>query len=143
MTTTRKPTGRARSMPAGLAIGALTSLGITLAAAIITAKIVDTGAAKEGNIGYFAMGILLISSYLGSIAAAMSIKHQKLMVCGISGGIYYGMLLGMTALFFGGQYQGMGVTALLVLCGAAIAALTVTGQGRGTKGTKHRKRVHR
>ena len=36
-------------------------------------------------------------------------------MCLAAGGGYYLCLLAITALFFGGQYQGVGVTALMVL----------------------------
>lgn len=132
--------GKAKTMPAGLALGALAGLLITLVLAVAAAKLVDIGTAKEEAIGYFAMGILLLSSFTGAMISVSSIKRQKLLVCGLSALIYYGILLSMTALFFGGQYQGMGVTALLVLCGGAVAALTVMRQGRGT-GIKKRRRI--
>lgn len=143
MHATKKVTGRARSMPGGLTVGALTSLGITLILAVIGGKLVDMGTLREGTIGYIAMVTLLIASFCGALAAAGSIKRQKLMVCGLSALIYYAVLLGMTALFFGGQYRGMGVTALLVLCGCAVAALTVTRQGRGGHRNVRHKVVHR
>jgi dolichol kinase len=44
-------------------------------------------------------------------------------VCLISGMIYFCVLLSITALCFGGQYQGIGVTGLVVLCGSCCAGL--------------------
>lgn len=139
----QKVTGRAKSMPAGLALGALGSLGITLALSILGAKLVDMGTLQEGTIGYIAMVILLLSSFFGGLISVGNIKRQKLMVCGLSALIYYCVLLGMTGLFFGGQYQGMGVTALVVLCGGSVAALAVMRQSRGAAGRKRHRTVHR
>jgi hypothetical protein len=52
-----------------------------------------------------------------------------------SGAGYYLTLLAMTALFFGGQYQGMGVTLGLVLAGAGTATLlSVKRKNSITKG---------
>lgn len=139
----QKVTGRARSMPVGLAMGAAVSMGITLGMAVIGAKLIDAGALGEGMIGYIAMVVLLLSSFCCGLVSAGSIKHRTLMVCGISALIYYGILLSMTALFFGGQYQGMGVTALLILCGCAVAAMIVTQQGRGVRGRRRRRTATR
>lgn len=135
--------GRAKSMPAGLAIGAAAELAITIILSAAAAKLMDMGTAKEGSIGYFAVGILLLSSFAGAVIAATNIKRQKMAVCLLSVLIYYAMLLSMTALFFGGQYQGMGVTALVVLCGGAVAVLTVVREGRGAVGKKRRTIRHR
>ena len=138
-----KMTGRAKSMPVGLTLGAIGSLVITLILAVIGAKLVESGAVTEGAIGYIAMVTLFLASFVGAVIAVGSIKRQKLMVCALAAMIYYCVLLSMTALCFGGQYQGMGVTALMVLCGGGIAAMTVMRQGRGMGAKKHRRAVHR
>lgn len=142
MTTARKPTGRTKSMPAGLALGALTAMSITLALSAIGAKLMDMEKIRETGIGYMAMGILLLSAFFGAWVAVRKIRRQKLAVCGLSSLIYYGILLSMTALLFGGQYRGMGVTALMVGCGGGLAALAVNRQGRGGKAGR-RKAGHR
>lgn len=141
--TNQKLTGRAKSMPVGLTLGAVGSLAITLILAIVGAKLVDSGVVTEGAIGYIAMVTLFLASFTGAVIAVGSIKRQKLMVCGLAALIYYCVLLSMTALCFGGQYQGMGVTALMVLCGGGIAAMTVMRQGRGAGKGKRRRQVHR
>lgn len=131
MTLNRKATGKAVSMPAGLAMGAAVSLGMTLGLAVVTAKLVDSGVVRETGIGYCAMGILLLSAMAGAMVSSGRIKRQRMAVCAMSGGIYYLTLLAMTALFFGGQYSGMGVTALVVLCGCALVLLPQLRKGRG------------
>lgn len=82
------------------------------------------------NIGYGSFIILFLSGLCGALAAGAKIKRMKLQVHLLSGGIYYLMLLCIHALFFGGEYHGMGVTAIIVfLSGAAATAITM-GQGR-------------
>ena len=133
MVTTRKQTGKAMSMPAGLTFGAAVSLGITIIVSIIIAKMVDTGTMEEAGIGYGAMVILLVSSISGAFVSTGMIKRQKLIVCVLSGVIYYLTLLSITGLFFGGQYNGMGITALLVAGGCTSVILLGMRQGRGRK----------
>ena len=122
-------------MPAGLSVGGGVSLLITILLAILTAKLVDTGTMGEERVGYAALGILLVSSGAGSAVAAGKIKRRRLMVCMAAGAVYYGLLLAVTALFFGGQYSGMGVTALAVAGGSGTVCLAGMRQGRG-----HRKK---
>lgn len=131
MTVNRKPTGRASAMPAGLAIGGLSSLVLTLLGASILAKLVEAEMMKESSIGYGVMIMLLLASYLGAMMSFWRIKRQRMVVCLASGAIYFVILLGITALFFGGQYSAVGVTALLVFCGSGVAALLGLRENRG------------
>lgn len=142
MVVNRKVSGKAVSMPAGLAVGGAISLGMTLALAGILAKMVETEALAEENIGYGTMILLLISSMLGAMVSSGKIKRQRLLVCALSGVVYMGILLSITALFFGGQYEAVGVTALLVMGGSMTAAFVGLN---GKRGGKRRKvaRAHR
>lgn len=136
MVVNRKHTGRAMSLPAGLAVGAAGSLAMTIILTAVLAKLVEAETMPVENIGYGIMALLVISSFAGAMIAFGRIKRQRLMVCGVSGVIYFAVLMSITALFFGGQYSAVGVTALMVLAGSAVAALLGLRQGRGAKRTK-------
>jgi len=123
MVLNQKPTGRTMSMPVGLAIGGAVSLGITLLGAAVLAKLVDQETLAWENVGYGVMVILLLASFFGAMSAWGRIRRQRLLVCAVSGVIYFGSLLSITALFFGGQYEAVGVTAALVLAGSIAAWL--------------------
>lgn len=138
MVTNRKPTGRAASMPGGLAAGTVTAMGTTLMMAAVLAKLIETEVVPEGAVGYGIMATLILSSFLGAMVSARKIKRQRMLVCGLSAGIYFGLLLSLTALFFGGQYSGVGATALLVLCGGALAFFAGLSGERGGKRKKIR-----
>lgn len=132
MVANKKVTGTAWSMPGGLAWGAGISSVITLFGALIAAHLISSGMISQTNIGYCSMVILLLASFLGTRGAVKRIKHRTLFVSAMSAIIYYGLLLSCTALFFGGIYQGMGVTGLMVLSGAVVSVLMSTrGEGRG------------
>ena len=134
MATKRKVKGTALSMPMGLALALAVSLVLTLVLAGLTACLALEGKIAESAIGYGAMGTVLVSSVVGALIAAARIKRRRLMTCLVSGGCYYLALLSITALFFGGQYQGMGVTALLVFAGAgSVALLGLKGERGGVK----------
>ena len=137
-----KPTGRAMSMPGGLTIGAVVSLGGTLLFAAVLAKLVDMEKLAWENIGYGIVVLLLLASFSGAMTAYAKIKRQRLLVCSVSGVIYFGILLAITALFFGGQYEAVGVTAALVFGGSACAWLLGLRGGGSRKGKKIRP-VHR
>ena len=136
MVVNRKPTGRAMSIPAGLAVGGICSLSMTLLLTAVLAKLIETEAVGEENIGYGVMVILVLSAFIGALAAFGRVKRQRMLVCGASGLVYFGILMSMTALFFGGQYSSVGLTALLVILGCMAAGLLGLWQGRGGKRKK-------
>lgn len=137
MVVNRKVTGTASSMPAGLVMAAAASLLLTLGGAALFGVLISKEVLQESSIGYSAMAVILLSAVLGAAVGVGRIKRRRVFVCGLTGLIYYGILLSMTALFFGGQYQGMGVTALLVLGGCGMVALLGL---RGEKTARRRKR---
>lgn len=123
-----KPTGRAMTMPGGLALGAAVSLGITLLGCLMLSKLVEKGVIHLDNIGYGILILLLSGSFLGAITAKSKIKRRKMLVCMLSGLVYFLILICITALFFGGQYQGVWVTGLVVSGGAGTACLASAGK---------------
>ena len=139
MTVNRKVTGTAVSMPAGIAIGCVVSLLLTLAGSSLAAKLISDEILKDTAIGYGSMLIVLLASALGAVTAISRVKRRYLQVCLLSGVSYYGLLLCVTALFFGGQYQGMGVTAMLVLAGVGSVVLLGTKEKKTKNFRKGRK----
>jgi hypothetical protein len=133
----RKPTGRAVSMPAGIAWGAAVSYAVTLVCGAIAAWLMDHEIIELEAVGYGAMVILLLASALGALTARVLVKHRILPVCAATGGVYIAMLLATTAAFFGGRYSGVGVTVALVMAGA----LSVGLLGQGRKGTITRRNI--
>lgn len=136
MVTDQKRTGTAVSVPAGLALGAVVSLSITIGLSAIIALLAEKEIIPENTIGYGVMILLFLAATAGTATANGKIKRRKLLVSALSGVVYYVILLSITALFFGGQYQGMGATALMVLAGCGLQLFTGQ-QGRG--GQKHKR----
>ena len=136
----KKRSGTALSIPTGLGVGLLIGLSVTIAGAALTAWLIATEKIGEGSAGYAAMVILALSAGLGALTAVYLIKKQRLQVSMLSGVCYYLALLAMTALFFGGQYQGMGVSAIIVLAVCVVIAFLPlkNSQARGK-----RKKVYR
>ena len=134
----RKATGRASSMPIGVLAGGACAFAGTMLTSAVLAKLVDMEIIPQDKIGYGIMVLLLLCAFLGANEACRRVKRQYLIVSAISAGVYYSMLLSVTALFFGGQYSGMGVTAVLVLCGSLLAVFLRSGNREGRKRRKIR-----
>ncbi len=129
----KKLTGRASSIPMGLVWSLLVSMGVTLLCCVALTSMIAGEHMPETAIGYGAMGTLLLASVSGALMAIWRVKHRYLLMCVCSGACYYLCLLCCTALFFGGQYQGMGTTALVVLGGSVLAALATVRKSGGRK----------
>lgn len=133
MVKTKRPTGRSSSIPGGLAAGGGCSLATTLILASLIANMVNKGMLDKQKIGYAVMVLLMVSSYLGAWVTQGRIKHRRLAMCILSGLVYFLMLLCITALFFGGQYTGVGATAGIVFAGAFLAGMfTLKKRGPGS-----------
>ena len=131
-----KVTGRAMAAPVGIGAGTGIAVAVTILGALVVAWMTDGMMLPEDGIGYGAMVTLLLASCLGARVAAGLVKRRRLLVCMATGGVYLLLLLGMTAFFFGGQYQGVAPTARLALGGALAAAMV--GNPDGGRGTKKR-----
>lgn len=123
-----------------LAISALASVSITIALTGIFAFLINSERITEKMIGYGGMGILLAGSFTGAIIAKKKANANPLQTSLISGGIYFLFLLGITALFFEGSYEGVWVNAVMILCGCVLAVIPgKPSRGMG-KGIAQRKR---
>lgn len=135
MTYNHKVTGRALSMPASFAIGICISLGITLILSAILAKLISIEKIEWERVGYWIMAILLAASAIGAKATCLMIKRRKAISCLIAGALYWLGLLIIAALFYGGQYTGIGVSGMIILCGCAVVCLLELRGGRGSRAT--------
>lgn len=139
----KRKRGKTMSMPAGILVGAATGLALAIAGAMAAGNMLDKMWIAMDSIGYAAMVILLISAFLAAQTAWNRIHHQRVAVSFGAGGVYYLMLLAMTALFFGGQYTGMGVTALLIFAGCGCSVLVgLYRKSPGNQG-KYGKRIRK
>lgn len=126
-------TGRSVSMPRGLGYGVLSCLGMTVLGIAFLSKMVDAEKISWETIGYGVMVILFGSAFLGAKIACNSIKRRYFLVCLCLGIVYFACLMMITGLFFGGQYQAVGETGLLIL-GGSISAMLLRIRKKGRRG---------
>ena len=131
--------GKAASMPVGFFLGGVASLVVTIVTSGILAWLVISQKISENQIGYGVMVLLILASFSGAEVSYRKIKRQRLVVSMVAGVIYFGILLSMTAFFFGGQYNAVGESALMVLCGCGLAFLLKKGEKASLKTGKKRK----
>ena len=134
----RKESRAVSTMAGTLAVGAAVCIGITLIGAGICAALISSEAISAGSDGYCALGILLVAVIAGAAIGAGKAKGKRLYVCLLVGVIYLLLLFAMTALFFDGQYEGVGVTALVVFSGTLAAAFLRLNGGKRSNLRKSR-----
>ena len=140
MATTTRFSGKTMSVPGGLAIGAAAGMVTTAAFSGAIAFYLNCEKISWSQAGYWIMGMLFLASFIGAKAAYGAIKRQRLAVSMLSGLLYWGLLLGLTALFFGGDYEAIGVTGALIGAGTGTAAL-ISGQNRRISGRNRKTRI--
>ena len=133
----KKLTGKGTSIPTGIGLGVVLSVLITVAGAALVAYLLVSEKMEISAIGLSAIVLLGVASFAGAILGAGLAKVNRLPVCLAVGGGYFLVLLGLTALLFGGQYQGVGAALIPVLLGSAFAGLLGL---KGKKGFQFKKR---
>lgn len=141
MVVNQKPTGTARSMPAGLAMGWSVSAVITAVSCGLLAWLILSGKTGWEAMGYGVMGILFIASYAGAAVSCKAIMHRKLFVCILSGIIYLCSLALVVLMMFGGQFGSIWVSALLVAGGAGAAALVHCAEKKENRRRRRKRRL--
>ncbi len=125
-----------------LAVGVCVSVIGLLAATFILSMLVHHERVSVNGINYGTLFILMISALLGSCAAIKSYGEKRVCIGALAGLIYGVVLLGITALFFGGRYRGVTVTLFLVLgMGAVSGLLAINGNGGNKR--KHKFKINR
>ena len=104
--------------------GAVWSVGITIAGAAIMAVLIVREMLREIAIGYTAMVVLLLASWFGSKIAVRTFGKKLALTALTSGVIYFLILAGLNAVLYKGGYEGVGVTAVMILAGVGITILT-------------------
>lgn len=132
----KKLTGRSPSLVKSVAAGVALGTVWTILCAAIIAKLVDSEVLPMENVGYGSMAAVLSAVFMGASLAGKRAGHLVAQASAISGVAYFACLLLVNALFFGGSYTGLGVTAILV---AAATMLALLAAGKGRPGKRRRR----
>lgn len=109
------------SISIGLAMGLAVNWVVTIAMAVMITVLIASERVGEVILPPAAVGTVLAAGFAGALVAARKAATRRLIVCLISGGIYFLSLLCCNALFFDGAYRGV-VPALLTIIGISLVA---------------------
>ena len=141
MLVNHKPTGVASGMAGGLAAGTAAAFGLTLLLGGILAFFIGREVVRQENLGYGVMAILFLAGALGFSVAYRRIQRRRLLVFLLSAAAFLVSLTALTALFFGGQFEGIFPTAMLIIGGSGTAFLLSMRRESGAKHRKIRKQI--
>jgi hypothetical protein len=127
------------SVQRGVALSGAVSLVITMLMSVLLAKLLDCQRLNWEQAGYWIMAMLFAAAFAGGKVGIAAIRRQRLAVSAMCGLLYWGLLLCMTALFFGGNFNAVPETALIIIAGSGCAAMVSLPQKKG-RGRKIRKR---
>ena len=127
----KKISGRAPSLGKSITAGVLLGTSWTLACAMVIAKLIDSEVLSMDKVGYASMISVLSAVFIGASLAGKKAGHMVIQAAAISGAAYFGCLILVNALFFGGSYSGLGVTLVLVVAATGLAILAA-GKRRGS-----------
>lgn len=122
------------SIPGGLALSGAVSMGITLLASILLAKFLGSQRISWEQAGYWIMAMLFVAALAGGKAGIAAIRRQRLAVSAMCGLLYWGLLLCLTALFFGGNFNAVPETALIIIAGSGCAAMVSLPHKKARRG---------
>lgn len=130
MSNATKYSGKAASIPTGMAVSAVISILATLIMSAGIASYLNMEKITWEQAGYWIMGMLFTAAFLSGKCAYSVIKRQRLAVSVMSGLLYWGMLLCITALFFGGSFEAIWETGGIIAAGCSTAALVTLPKNR-------------
>lgn len=134
MSTTKLQTGKASSVTGGLITAASVSLTTTLILTAAIAYLLNKETVSWSQAGYLIMGMLFLAAFLGGKIAYSRIRRQRFVVALMSGLLYWGILLAVTALFIGGQVDAVLETAGIIGAGCGTSVLLFLPKNRKYSG---------
>ena len=124
--------GNWRSALLGTGVAMVTVVTVTAVAAGMMAK----GIVGMEWMGYWAAGILVVSGLLGGLTAQLG--GGTAMDAVLAGAGELVVLMGLNGLLWGGQMEGVAVTALALTGGSGAAVLLRLGRGNTRKRRRRR-----
>ena len=135
----RKAMGESSSVMRGMAIGMCMGLLAMLGFSAICATMIAMEIVVPNAENYCTVVILLICTFIAASIAARRTNGKRLLVCMFTGVVMFLVLLSMTAMFFGGQYRGVGMTSVFVFLGSIIAGFA--GLRDRKRGNSHKSKI--
>ena len=131
-----------QTMAVGIIISTLVCCIITLLSSALAAWLISNEKLQESSFGLATSIIHFISALVGTFCVNMIIKKNMIPISLLLCGCYLAVLFSCTALFWDGQYSGIGRTLIAVMLGSSCSIFALLGVKKINKKPFH-KRVYR
>lgn len=126
-----------------LGSGALAGLIMTAAVCAAGAWLIGTQKLDPSAAGYCAWLAVALGAISAALVSGFAWREKWWLMCLSSGAVYFVCLLCCTALFFGGQYQGVGVGICMSLGASGACALLAFTSKRGSARRRYGVKIKR
>ncbi len=134
----KKKQHKNRGIPAALACGLAVGILVTVLSIGLIAFLISGEHLQESMTGYASILTLVLASAVGAWVSSKLAGERILLIAAVSSIVYFIALLCCTAMFFGGQYQGIWQTLLAVLgAGLSVGLLRIGGSVKGKRRRKN------
>ena len=130
----QKPFSDGGELGTALASGVVASMLSAVILCGVLAYLVASERISENSIGYGVMALL------GGCISKYRERNRGILCCVVSGIMFLFMLVGVTALFFNGEFRGVIPNTSMILCGSAVAAILYKPSLRKSRGVHSGKR---
>lgn len=129
-----------KSVVRKMIVGIVTSMLVLSAVLALIAILIKADIMDETGLGYYIVFGHLLAIITGCRIAIAERKENKLITCLLLGAVYCTLMLLMTAIFFGAQYQGVPATMIVMISGCVLAALVNKNGMKAGKTRRSKKR---
>ena len=129
----QKRMGRASWIGSAWLSGAGAGILWTLLGATLAAWLVDSERMPMESVGYLSMGVWLTGGWITARMAVKKIKENPAVHSMAATLVYFLCLLLVNALFYGGKFHAVGITAGLIALGWGLSFVKIK-KGRGGSG---------
>ncbi len=126
-------------MVRAVGIGLTVAVAWTLLCAFLLAKLIDRELVDMESVGYFSMGILLVGGFVAGKITGSGLGKRSAVVILYSGCACFCFLILCNFLFFGGDFRGIGVCAVLIFLGGFLNMLPLGKNGGGKRKVRYKK----
>ena len=121
-------------------VGAGGSVLASLVLSAFVAKLVSQEITNVSSIDMMVVGTLVLASIIGALLACGMSARPRLLVCAVTGVVFYLMLVACNGLLFGGVYHALGGTAIAIFGGCgAVVLMGIKGEKRAAYNRRAKK----
>lgn len=134
----KKSIHKTASLPLSIAFGVLTGMIVTFLGALLMTYLTNTESMQLQTMTTLSAITQLVAAAVGVFVSTMLVRERQLITGMVTAAAYFLILLAGTAMFFGGEYDNVGVGALVIM---AAGSMVVLLRMRGKKKPAHRRKI--